>query len=101
MKLVKTGYPDKVSIPVLTTGEKELFDIDYTAPVPRGKYKDKTLLWIKDNDKSYYTWMLDNDIIYEWRLITLKEYKVEIDKSTWLYTGNEVWIAIVEVQKSS
>jgi len=60
----------------LSQSQKDLFDIDMQGVCDRGKYKGKTLEWVKKNDSSYWQWILDNDIAYEWLLITLKGSRI-------------------------
>lgn len=86
----------------LSQSQKDLFDIDMEGVCTRGKYRDKTLEWVKKNDSSYWQWILDNDVAYSWGLIILrsnrimKKPKKKFDWDPYITSNGEQWLGLRE-----
>lgn len=71
-------------------------EADFQSLLPYGKYVNKTLQWVIDNDDNYTFWMYSNNLIASWGLVKLKQ--TQVHKPTGFLTENgETWIGIREV----
>lgn len=77
---------------------KITINIDYEALVPFGKYKGKKLIWVKEHDNKYYSWMKKEGMIDKWSLVKSdKKIIVEKNKNVDFLTVNgEIWVGIRE-----
>lgn len=98
MKITTKSTQPEYKKPAPKTNQK--VEIDRDATIPYGKYADKKLSWVINNDAKYYQWMLDNNIIVTWEL-TKKDQEEEPDimqKPTYdkLYTTSGIWMELRE-----
>lgn len=66
-----------------------------------GKYVNKTIGWIKDNDKSYYDWCHTSGLLGTWTLEGIKTgTKARTSKYQPLRTHNgNIWLMLYEVEE--
>lgn len=86
----------------LSKSQMELYSIDWLAELPYGKNKGKSVQWVKNNDESYWKWMVKEEMVYKWFLIKLKsdavgsspkkKYSNFLSEST-----GEYWVELREV----
>lgn len=82
-----------------------LYEVDYDAVLPYGKYQGHTLGLVEKADERYYLWMIGNNIIAEWALIKLKKSKNK-SKSNKQYdpfraSDGRVWLCLYAVKKTT
>jgi hypothetical protein len=109
MKLTRSTYNQKPvqekKTSTLSAAQKELYVYDYEAILQMGKNRGQTLGWVKKYDPSYYTWMENGDIIWEWGLITMKQDALSPKKETnqWkpLRTESGIWLCLQEYEQQT
>lgn len=77
-----------------TSVDWKLYEPDPESLLPYGKYVNRSLQWVEDNDPKYFEWMCNNNIIGNWSLLKLRSSKqqivVEEDSTV------ENWVCLVE-----
>lgn len=107
MKITKKSqeYTQKpqqtLSKPVLSKLQRELFNENLESELPHGKWKGKSLGWVKTNENGYYQWMSKEGLIESWGLITLKSTAmvVEMDSIRPIWVGEYKWLGLRETSE--
>lgn len=81
---------------VIEPVDQNLFEVDWDAYPPYGKYQQQTLRWIKANDDSYYKWMLAENMIDKWFMYKVRGAVMKVKKAKpqwdpWLNTDTGEW----------
>lgn len=84
-------YPEKKEVTYKKVYvDWKLYEVDETIPLGNGKYRDKTIEWVIDNDQQYYQWMVRENIVGSWGLIKLRK------PLTHSSDQGEKWIMLIE-----
>lgn len=96
----KSTVPEKPKYqpPQISQAQRELHEENLQAIVPHGKWKDKLLGELKEQDNRYYKWLVEEDLIYGWGMIKLRADAMIVNIRTNYFTASngERWISLQE-----
>lgn len=81
--------------------DRSKYRINFESFIPYGKYKNRTLQWIHDNDDWYYNWIASENLFISWGLVSELHPNKNKKESTFFVTeSNERWFGLREVVES-
>jgi len=102
MAFVRKGTPQKEpkkDFKEVEPVDWKTMEIDFEKELGFGKYAQKTVEWVKDNDERYYAWMFTNNILAAWGLVKHKHEPTKSKYAHFVATGGIVWVGIREVEE--
>lgn len=88
----------KQQVPVANSYNRAAYEEDVSRLLPHGKFKGRSLQYIKDNEQWYYRYMQENDLISKWNLEKIKNIQIVTSKPKWdpFRAGNgKLWMGII------
>lgn len=97
-KKVQSKSEPKAAEPV----DMNMFEIDWNMEIPIGRNAGQTVKWIKQNDKGYWQWMIDNNMLENWFCYRVKGDKMTVKRTVTKYdklrTTDATWYCLHEIE---
>ena len=90
----------------LSEVQKALWMVRNGSEIPWGKYKGKSVKWVQENDKSYWKWAWDNEVLWKMEVMVLKTDAMQPDsaKKKYMYhvtPEGKIWVALREIEEKT
>ncbi len=84
----------------LSESQKALYKTLWDSLMPYGKFVGRTAKWVYDNERWYWTYLEDNQILYDWNIKVLRGSAME-PKAAKGYSGTgEIWLELRVIEKN-
>lgn len=99
MKLQKRqeNHPQRRESKPVVSYNRSAYEEDTSRLLPHGKFKGRTLQYIKDHEQWYYRYMQENDLISKWNLERIKDIQIKTTKPKWdplRVSADTVWMGV-------